>query len=93
MLSLSPEQLAEVRAILITHIPDRDVYAFGSRVEGNAGKHSDLDLAIDGPVALDLRVLDLDPDAIEPTDALVDVVRRRDHKIDLEVLPLVEGPP
>jgi len=56
MLSLTPEQLAEVRAILITHIPDRDVYAFGSRVEGNEGKHSDLDLAIEGSVSLDLRV-------------------------------------
>jgi type I restriction enzyme S subunit len=56
MPDLTPEQLAEVRAILAAHIPDRDVYAFGSRAVGRARRHSDLDLAIDGPAPLDLGV-------------------------------------
>ena len=41
-----------VRAILGCHVPERDVWAFGSRVRGNAKKFSDLDLAILGEVPL-----------------------------------------
>lgn len=55
MLELTPEQLAEVRRILLLHVPGRTVRAFGSRVQGNAKPFSDLDLAIMGDVPLDFR--------------------------------------
>jgi type I restriction enzyme S subunit len=45
---LSTEDLDLVRAILRRHVPDREVWAFGSRASGNAKEFSDLDLAILG---------------------------------------------
>ena len=46
MLDLSPSALAIVRQILSQHVPDRAVWAFGSRAKGSARRYSDLDLAI-----------------------------------------------
>lgn len=45
-LDLRPEELATVRAILASHVPGLEVWAFGSRVRGGAKPHSDLDLAL-----------------------------------------------
>lgn len=53
-LNLSAEQLQIVRSILQKHIPQRNVWAFGSRVNGCAKPYSDLDLAILGDVPLSL---------------------------------------
>jgi len=46
MLDLSPRDLAIVQNILRKHIPDYEVWAFGSRTKGTARRYSDLDLAI-----------------------------------------------
>jgi predicted nucleotidyltransferase len=46
MLELEPRHLAMVRRILEAHVPDCEVRAFGSRVQGHAKPHSDLDLAV-----------------------------------------------
>lgn len=45
-----------IRAILRAHVPDRTVWAFGSRATGRAKQYSDLDLAINGgkPLGIDL---------------------------------------
>lgn len=45
-IDLSTESWCEIHAILQTHARDYPVWAFGSRVKGNAKKYSDLDLAI-----------------------------------------------
>ena len=59
-LDVSSHELAAVRQILAVHVPEYDVYAFGSRVRGNAGKSSDLDLAVMTERPLDtLRKADL----------------------------------
>ena len=52
---LQPDHLAIVRAVLRRHVPDRKVFAFGSRATGTAKRYSDLDLAIlgDEPLPLD----------------------------------------
>ena len=47
-LSVTPSELAIVRAVLARHVPDREVRVFGSRITGNAKKFSDLDLVIMG---------------------------------------------
>ena len=47
-LDLRPDQLEIVRAILRRHVPDCEVWAFGSRVTGTAKPYSDLDLAVIG---------------------------------------------
>ncbi len=56
MIDLSASQLAEVRAILVRHLPAGcGVLVFGSRVNGRAKPHSDLDLALvaSAPLGLD----------------------------------------
>ena len=47
-LDLRPDYLAIVQEILRRHVPDREVWAFGSRVRGTARDASDLDLCIRG---------------------------------------------
>jgi predicted nucleotidyltransferase len=55
-IDVSPEELRIVRDILRRHVPDREVWAFGSRVQGTARRYSDLDLAIitDAPLSFDV---------------------------------------
>lgn len=45
-LALAPRHLAELRALLQRHVPDAEVWAFGSRVYGGAHEGSDLDLVL-----------------------------------------------
>ena len=47
MVDLPNEQLARIRAVLEHEIPHAKVFAFGSRVRGNAARWSDVDLAVD----------------------------------------------
>jgi type I restriction enzyme, S subunit len=53
-LDLEPEHLRIVQDILRQHVPQYEVWAFGSRVSGKAKQYSDLDLAIisDQPLSL-----------------------------------------
>jgi predicted nucleotidyltransferase len=48
MLDITQEQLAIVKEILKRRVPERTVWAFGSRIKGTAIKTSDLDLVILG---------------------------------------------
>lgn len=57
MIDLSPDDLERVRRILAAHVPDRDVWAFGSRVNGKAHPLSDLDLVILGAPPLERSTL------------------------------------
>jgi len=51
-LDVRPEHLAMVQDILRRHVPDREVWAFGSRVTGKARGTSDLDLCVIGEIPL-----------------------------------------
>jgi predicted nucleotidyltransferase len=53
-LQMLPGELEIVCAILRRHVPDRAVWAFGSRVKGTARPCSDLDLTILGDESLPL---------------------------------------
>lgn len=57
VLALTPEQRRIVSDILRAEIPDRAVWAFGSRATGQARRASDLDLAILGDPPLSLSQL------------------------------------
>ncbi|EKD27868.1 MAG: DNA polymerase beta subunit [uncultured bacterium] len=46
MIHIKPEHKNIIRDILINHIPNYEIWAFGSRVTGNMKEYSDLDLAI-----------------------------------------------
>ncbi len=52
-----PDHLEIIRAIMHRHVPERNVWAFGSRVTWTAKAYSDLDLVILGDEPLDLGVL------------------------------------
>jgi len=48
-LHLAPRHLAELQALLARHVPETEVWAFGSRVGGAAHEGSDLDLVLRQP--------------------------------------------
>jgi type I restriction enzyme S subunit len=52
---MRPDQWDIVCAILRKHVPDREVWAFGSRARRTAKRYSDLDLAIISDTPLPLR--------------------------------------
>ena len=49
-LHLSPRHRAEIAALLRKHLPDVEVWAYGSRVTGRSHDGSDLDLVLRGPL-------------------------------------------
>ncbi len=53
-LDMRPHERAMVEAILARHVPDREVWVFGSRANDKARTFSDLDLAVMGDTPLDL---------------------------------------
>jgi len=55
-IDICPHQWAIVQTILQKHVPDREVWAFGSRAKWTAKEYSDLDLAILGDQPLGLAV-------------------------------------
>ncbi len=46
MLDLDPAYLTELQAILAKHVPDKIVWAYGSRIKDTSHQGSDLDLAL-----------------------------------------------
>jgi type I restriction enzyme S subunit len=63
-----PCDLAEVRRILAAHVPDCEVWAFGSRVGGTAKDFSDFDLAILGDAPIPAAALADLRDAFRESD-------------------------
>jgi len=55
-IDISPANWKIVGTILQRHVPQREVWAFGSRVKRTARKYSDLDLAVMGEEPLALTV-------------------------------------
>ncbi len=68
MIDLPLHHLNTVRCILAEQIPGYEVRVFGSRVEGRAKPHSDLDLAIVGEKPVDLATLSRLKEAFEDSD-------------------------
>ena len=56
-LDVRPDYLKIVQDILGAHVPDREVWVFGSRVTGKATETSDLDLSIIGDTPLNFETL------------------------------------
>lgn len=54
MIDLPTEHLEVIMNILYKHIPEYEVWVFGSRVRGRADMYSDIDLALIGENKLDL---------------------------------------
>jgi predicted nucleotidyltransferase len=75
-IDISAADLAIVQDILRQHVPDREVWAFGSRVTGKARPFSDLDLCVVGKTPLPLAVAAALSEAFSESDLpfKVDVV-------------------
>jgi type I restriction enzyme S subunit len=75
-LDLNPHDWKIVRDILARHVPQYEVWAFGSRTKGTARKYSDLDLVIitEQPMGLSLRAAISDDFAESDLPIKVDVV-------------------
>ena len=67
-LDLQPRHESLVLDILGRIVPDRSVWAFGSRVAGNARPYSDLDLVVIGDIPLPPLALRTLKDAFEESD-------------------------
>ena len=76
MIDLKPEYLEEVKHILIKHATDCEVRAFGSRINGQAIKYSDLDLVLVGKEKLDWRLVEKIKDAFADSNLpfMVDII-------------------
>jgi uncharacterized protein len=76
MIDLPPAQIATVKSVLNAIVPGVAVYAFGSRVNGRAKRHSDLDLALQAEGPLNWQQLAQLREAFEESDLpiRVDVV-------------------
>ncbi len=76
LLDVRVDHLKIVQDILKKHVPEREVWAFGSRAKWLAKEYSDLDLCILGETPLSFRTLGLLEEAFEDSDLpyTVDVV-------------------
>jgi predicted nucleotidyltransferase len=68
MIDVAESHLETIKRILAEYIGDCEVRAFGSRGNGTAKKHSDLDLAIVGKSKIKRRVKMLLREAFEESD-------------------------
>lgn len=68
MIDLSEEQLATVRRILSATGINGEVWAYGSRVKGDARKYSDLDLVVKADRHIEQAALFGLKDAFETSD-------------------------
>lgn len=68
MIDIASRHLKIIRGILKKHVPDHEVRAFGSRVNGSARTYSDLDLVIAGKTRLLKKNLYLLKEEFEESD-------------------------
>ena len=54
-LSLRTEHVQELRRLIATHLPQEEVWAYGSRVTGTAHDTSDLDLVVRHPADVQVK--------------------------------------
>ncbi len=90
MIEVEPKCLAEILRLLRSHVPECEVRAFGSRVNGCGKKYSDLDLAVVGDGPLDWRRIEALKNAFSESDLpfLVDVLDW--HAISPEFQQVIE---
>lgn len=55
-LNLAPRHLTALRQLLMAHVPQAEVWAYGSRVNGEAHEGSDLDIVLRNPIDLQAAV-------------------------------------
>lgn len=71
MIDLDAAQLKIVQQILQQHVPEYDVRAFGSRVNGTSSRFSDLDLALVGRDRVEWKRVESIKDAFAESDLAI----------------------
>ena len=69
-INLDKKQFELLNRILTKYIPNKTVWAYGSRINGKAGERSDLDLAVFDCTSV--QIMDL-KDALEESELLISV--------------------
>src|SRR5438552_2238157 len=59
MLNLDPKYLATLQHIFKKYVPDKIIWAYGSRIKGQSHEGSDLDLVIKDPNGLEISSRDM----------------------------------
>ena len=90
ILDLDLFSLGIVQSILHRHIPDRPVFAFGSRTRGRARRRSDLDLAIGGTEPVARRTINDIKEDFSESDLSIFVDVLDIHSIDPGFLHRIE---
>ena len=72
-IDLEPRMLQQVQEILRQHVPECEIWVFGSRVGCGAKRFSDLDLAVVSATAMPVRRLALLASAFEESDLPIKV--------------------
>ena len=68
MIDVTDEQMEIIRAILALWVPRAEVRMFGSRTNGMARKHSDLDLAVVADPKIDFSTMNRLREAFEDSE-------------------------
>jgi len=68
MIDADPEYVKIIKNILEEQVPEFEVRAFGSRVDGKAKRYSDLDLVLVGKQKISIRKLRQLEDAFQESD-------------------------
>jgi len=58
MIDIESKYLAMIKNILVIHVPECEVWVFGSRVTGKARKYSDIDLVLIGKEKLEWHLME-----------------------------------
>jgi predicted nucleotidyltransferase len=90
MIDIEEKYLTEIRRILAEHVPDCEIRAFGSRIEGKAKKFSDLDLALVSSEKLNWRTIESLKDAFSSSDIPITVDVIDLHAISEEFRAIIE---
>ncbi len=91
MIDLKSDFLEIVLSIIQKYIPDKEVWAFGSRVNGKAKKFSDLDLVIVDDIPLNREVLINLEEAFQESDLRIKVDIIEFCKVSLEFQEIIKA--
>ena len=90
MIDLPPLYLEIIKRILKEYVPGCDVRVFGSRVNGTAKKHSDLDLAVVDKEKIPTRKMNALREAFEDSDLPIRVDVLDWYAISAEFRAIIE---
>jgi len=90
MIKVTEQQKKKILTILERYVPDAEVWAFGSRVDGNPKTYSDLDLLVVGKDKMSINSMGELREAFQESDLPFRVDLVDWHRISPEFRSLIE---